>query len=125
MPRALAAAAPPTTLSAAQGIIRHWAAVHAKTSVPFSPVYDHEVLGRSLAEALQQMDDQATCRHNIRQYAYAGEFWFLRRLVNHPWRTWDAASARVLVIPVLLGIELNDHVLQRFSHRDTPHRHTH
>ena len=110
MPRALAAAAPPTTLSAAQGIIRHWAAVHAKTSVPFY-LYDHEVLGRSLAEVLQQMDDDAKCRHNIRQYAYAGEFWFLRRLVKHPWRTWDAASARVLVIPVLLGIELNDHVL--------------
>ena len=102
--------APPTTLSAAQGIIRHWAAVHANTSVPFY-LHDHEVLGQSLAKVLQRMEEDSECLHSLRQYAYAGEYWFLRRLVAHPWRTWDAGSARVLVLPVLLGIELNDHVL--------------
>lgn len=79
--------------------------MHANTSVPFY-LYDADVHGYDLGSVVAQMAANASCRAilDLHQYA-APEYWFLRRLVSHPWRVAQPADARVLVLPLLLSLE--------------------
>ena len=70
--------------------------------VPFY-LYDEPVLPVSMRKELAKLD---RCGVWAKQYQYGGESWFLRSLLDHPWRVSNSSKAELLVIPSLHAFQV-------------------
>ena len=97
--------------ASAERLIRDSEAYRA--TLPAVPFYIHDGdtfrPGFSLIRTLDRMAAQCLFSTPPRGMAhYLGEYYFLRALSTHRWRTQDIGHAKVLIVPLLLSIELRN-----------------
>lgn len=66
-------------------------------------LYDEPVLPVSVRRELDRVERCGMFGPSGKQYHYGGEYWFLRSLIDHPWRVANASEAELLVIPSLFS----------------------
>ena len=69
-------------------------------------LYDAPVLPVSVRRELAKVERCGVFGPSGKQYHYGGEYWFLRSLVDHPWRVANASEAELLVIPSLHAFQV-------------------
>jgi len=88
---------------AAAELIRRAEALRAPQHVPF---YIHEPTERFAERELALLEGCGEQRGlSAQSYQYGGEYHFIKQLVAHPWRTYEASAAALLVIPMFVGLQ--------------------
>lgn len=92
----------------AQELIETWESYRASRlrAVPFY-MYDFpELPARTLIANYSSCAQAGDARTGAGAYKHAGDIFLLQQLERHPWRTRVPARARLLVVPVALGMDV-------------------